>query len=175
MCGDSAALDRRFVMKDSPYCHAVMDKTYEFSGDSPLPFLNRLEIAAHVLFCSHCAAEIVRLEQARSLMRTDFFPVSPCFEDSVMNLISAETIATPEDGWGFLPAVSFRGWVVTGLVILISLSTSFFGMDFMSVTRDYGTSFLLSIGITIGAVVTGYGALFIGSHLKELSDRFGLH
>ena len=36
-------------------------------------------------------------------------------------------------------------------------------------------SFLLPVGITIGVVLTTYGALFIGSHLKELSERFGLY
>jgi hypothetical protein len=35
-------------------------------------------------------------------------------------------------------------------------------------------SYLLPVGITIGIVLTSYGALFIGSHLKELSERFGL-
>jgi hypothetical protein len=30
------------------------------------------------------------------------------------------------------------------------------------------------VGITIGIVLTCYGALFIGSHLKELMERFGL-
>jgi len=30
------------------------------------------------------------------------------------------------------------------------------------------------MGITIGIILTTYGALFIGSHLKQLSERFGL-
>jgi hypothetical protein len=72
------------------------------------------------------------------------------------------------------PEVPFGGWVITGLVVLFSLATSFMGMDFISVATAQGSSFLLPLGITIGLVVTGYGALFIGSHLKELSDRFRL-
>jgi hypothetical protein len=71
--------------------------------------------------------------------------------------------------------VSFRGWVITGFIILISLAMSLFGMDFMRTIPGSAASFLLPIGITIGSIVTVYGALFIGSHLKELSDRFGLH
>jgi hypothetical protein len=35
-------------------------------------------------------------------------------------------------------------------------------------------SFLLPVGITVGIVLTSYGALFIGGHLKELSERFRL-
>jgi hypothetical protein len=48
-------------------------------------------------------------------------------------------------------------------------------MEFARMIPDLASSFLLPIGITIGVIVTGYGALFIGSHRKELSDRFGLH
>jgi hypothetical protein len=48
-------------------------------------------------------------------------------------------------------------------------------MDFIKVADTQGSSFLLPVGITIGAVLTGYGALFIGSHLKELSSRFRIH
>jgi hypothetical protein len=47
-------------------------------------------------------------------------------------------------------------------------------MDFEKVAHRQGSSFLIPVGITIGVVVTGYGALFIASHLKELSERFGL-
>jgi hypothetical protein len=48
-------------------------------------------------------------------------------------------------------------------------------MDFINIADTQGSSFLLPVGITIGAVVTGYGAFFIGSHLKELSSRFRIH
>jgi hypothetical protein len=71
--------------------------------------------------------------------------------------------------------VSFRSWVIAGLIILVSLSSSFFNLDFVETVASYGSSFLLPVGLTIGIVVTGYGALFIGSHLKELSTRFRLH
>jgi hypothetical protein len=69
---------------------------------------------------------------------------------------------------------SFRGWVFIGFFMLISLSSSFFGMNFTEIANAEGLSFLLPIGLTIGMVVTCYGALFIGSHLDELSTRFRL-
>jgi hypothetical protein len=151
-----------------------MDKMYEFSGDA-LPFMSRLEIAFHVLFCVRCAGEIARLENARAIMRTDFLPPPPNLEDSVMNLIGAEAVEIPEETWAESPEVSFRLWVITGLIVFFSLGSSIFNMDFMKLAAVSGSSFLLPIGIIFGAVVTGYGAIFIGSHLKEFSDRFGLH
>jgi uncharacterized membrane protein YoaK (UPF0700 family) len=48
-------------------------------------------------------------------------------------------------------------------------------MDFIKVADNWCSSFLLPIGMTVGAIVSAYGALLIGSHLKELSDRFNLH
>jgi hypothetical protein len=70
--------------------------------------------------------------------------------------------------------LSTRGWVIAGFIILVSMATAFFGLDFQKLAQETGTSFLLPIGITIGIVLTTYGALFIGSHLQELSERFGL-
>jgi len=58
--------------------------------------------------------------------------------------------------------------------MLISLATVFFGLEFNKVALIAGMSFTIPIGITIGIALTSYGALFIGSHLKDLSERFGL-
>jgi hypothetical protein len=69
---------------------------------------------------------------------------------------------------------SFRSWVIIGFFMLLALPSSFFGMNFVEIANAEGLSFLLPVGITIGIVVTCYGALFIGSHLKELSNRFGI-
>ena len=69
---------------------------------------------------------------------------------------------------------SFRVWVIIGVFVLFSLSSSFFGMNFVEIANAEGLSFLLPVGLTIGIVVTCYGAFFIGSHLEELSSRFKL-
>jgi hypothetical protein len=162
-------------MKD----HAVLDKIYDFSlgaaTDSPLPFLSRLEIALHIIFSSRYARKYLRLEATREILRSDFFPPVPKFEDSIMELINTESVEILQEEQSSIYEVSFRGWVITGFVVLISLVTSLFGINLVRVIPDFGSSFLLPIGITIGVVVTVYGAIFIGSHLKELSDRFGLH
>jgi hypothetical protein len=82
----------------------------------------------------------------------------------------------PEEGvYGETGGVSLSRWVITGLILLFSLSSAFFVMDFVKVAAKEGSSYLLPLGITIGAVLSCYGAIFIGSHVKELSERFGLH
>jgi anti-sigma factor RsiW len=155
-------------------CNDLLDRVYEYAGDEELPLLLRIHLGVHCFFCPQCAQELERFEVSRDLLRNDFFPPAPDFEDQVMAQINREADEMEEAGQD-IAGVSFRNWVIAGLVMLVSLSTSFFGGDFVRVSRSLGSSFLLPVGLTIGVVLTGYGALFIGSHLKELSNRFGLH
>jgi hypothetical protein len=122
---------------------------------------------------------------AREALRTDFFPSVPDFEESVMARIFAEPdtenrgdyeTAQDEEG-GQIPmeeGISFRSWVISGLIVFFSLSTSFFSLNFNKLAVSQDLSFLLPMGITIGLVLTVYCAVFIGSHIKELSEKFGL-
>ncbi|MDR3303401.1 MAG: peptidoglycan-binding protein [Treponema sp.] len=153
-------------------CHEVKDKLYEAGREEALPLMLRVRIMAHLFGCSRCMREARNLKIAQQLMAEDFFPTPPLFEDRVMASIYDEAawetpVSAPDPH-----AISLRSWVITGFVIVISLATSFFGMNFIEIAAAQGLSFLLPVGLTIGCIVTGYGALFIGSHLKELSDRF---
>jgi hypothetical protein len=149
-----------------------------FGEDGSFSPLTRLGVRWHLQRCPHCAESAAALEAARTLMQTGFFPPAPAVEEAVMEVIRREAldpgdvpmeIADPPE------AVSFRSWIIAGLIILISLGSAFFGLDFATVAKEGGSSFLISVGLTIGMVVSVYGALLIGTHLKELSARFGLH
>jgi hypothetical protein len=153
-------------------CNEVMEKLYGSGGEEALPLQLRVRIMAHLFFCGHCAAEARKLALAQRLMAEEFFPPAPSFEDRVMAALYEEAECDEPVSMPDTQAVSFRGWVITGCIIVVSLATSFFGMDFMRIASTVGQSFLLPVGLTVGFIVTGYGAIFIGSHLKELSDRF---
>jgi len=158
-------------------CSRILDLFYEYSGndrEDSMPLLTQIQIWLHTLICPNCAQEIERYEVAREIMREDFFPLSPNLEDSIMARAAAEQEQLEEEIYAVPGGLSTRGWIIAGLVIFISLATSFFGLDFQKIAGESGVSFLLPVGITIGIVLTSYGALFIGSHLKELSERFGL-
>jgi hypothetical protein len=159
-------------------CHGI-DQIIESSGDEQFPLFIRIRIFLHLLFCHECAEKAKNFEVLRELMRTDFFPPSPELEEAIMAKLmegedqdAAEFSGVVSDAPG---GVSTLGWVIIGFFILISLATSFFGSGFIKVANAEGSSFLLPVGLTIGAVLTAYGVLFIGSHLKELSARFRLH
>jgi hypothetical protein len=160
-------------------CPGIIDKIVESSGDEPLSLFLQVRVFLHLLFCRDCAEKAKNFEALRELMKTDFFPPSPELEETIMAKLpegeDEDAAEFPALVPGVPGGVSTLGWVVIGFFILISLATSFFGSGFVKVADAEGSSFLLPVGLTIGAVLTGYGVLFIGSHLKELSTRFRLH
>jgi hypothetical protein len=160
------------------HCNEVLDKVYESMGE-PLPLLDKMMITFHRMWCTRCDEELEKLEYALELLHTDFFPQAPSLEDSIMEQLTGELFdvvpsLSPEDQLEST-GLPLRGWIIIGCIVLISLSTVFFGVDFADTAARFGSSFLLPVGITIGGVLTGYGAIFIASHLKELSERFRLH
>jgi len=154
-------------------CSEILSLVYEESDSMPL--FNQLRVWLHTIFCPNCAQEIERYHVSRSILQNEFFPVSPGLEESIMAKIDAlDEERDVKDDYAIPGGISTRGWIIAGLIIIISLATAFFGFDFRHLTDESGISFLLPMGITIGIVITTYSALFIGSHLKELSERFGL-
>ena len=153
-------------------CRTVMEAADLSEKDENLPLLTRIRIELHLLFCPECTRELRNLQYLGEIMKTDFIPHCPDFEKPVMECLYEE--ADPEEEIDAPAGFSFRGWVLIGFFVLLSLSSSFFGISFGVIANEEGLSFLLPVGITIGIVLTCYGALFIGSHLKELSARFGL-
>jgi len=158
-------------------CKKVIDSMYDNEdggfGDFTAPsFLESLKIEVHLLFCPACREKLRRLNLCKKILREDFLPESPGLEDAIMSTIAVEDLA---DTQAAVPeGFSFRGWTIAGLVLLVSMATIFFGMDFNRVALASGTSFIIAIGITMGLALSIYGALFIASHLERLSRRFGL-
>ena len=153
-------------------CRTAMEAVDLSEKDEILSLLTRIRIELHLLFCNKCTEELRNLQYLEEIMKTDFIPHCPDFEKTVMECLYEE--ADPEEEIDAPAGFSFRGWVLIGFFVLLSLSSSFFGISFGIIANEEGLSFLLPVGITIGIVLTCYGALFIGSHLKELSTRFGL-
>ena len=153
-------------------CETVLDSAYKSDETVSESFFSQIRLDLHVLFCPMCNGELRRLRHTEEIMKTDFFPPAPDLEDHIMKRLDIETVTelVTETPGGF----SFRTWIIIGFFMLISLSSSFFGINFTEIANKEGLSFLLPVGITIGIAVTCYGAFFIASHLKELSNRFDI-
>ncbi|MDR0731424.1 MAG: peptidoglycan-binding protein [Treponema sp.] len=157
-------------------CDELLDKVYEYWGEE-LPPLFYLYVRLHCFFCPRCARELERFELAQDILRNDFVPPRADFADAVMAELCAEGLPDAEnaaEAAGEEAGISLRGWVLAGLILFFSLTSAFLGMDFIKIAASEGSSYLLPLGITIGVAVTCYGAVFIGSHVRELSQRFGL-
>jgi hypothetical protein len=162
---------------DEMSCAKILDIVYEQQEDMSL--FNRIRVGLHLLICPDCAQEVERFEVCRDMLQNDYIYPAPDLEDAVMSMISAEeAVNTAELAEAMNEEVtggfSIRGWIIAGIVMLVSLATVFFGLEFNKVALIAGMAFTIPIGITIGIALTSYGALFIGSHLKDLSERFGL-
>ena len=158
-------------------CNNALDTIY-LSNDF-LSLGKRFALAIHIIFCGKCAASFKNFEESQMLLHTGFFPPSPDFSDSIMDIMYKETVneAIEEDiGQSVFESGGFstRSWVIAGIIMLVSFATVYLGQDFNRVAADQGLSFLLPLGIITGLGISAYGALFIGSHLKELSERFKL-
>jgi hypothetical protein len=153
-------------------CAKILDIVYE---QEDMSLFNRIRVGLHLLVCPDCAQEVERFEVCRDILNNDFMFPAPDLENAVMSMISAEEDGITEGCEAEVPGgFSTRGWIIAGLVMLVSLATVFLGLEFNKVAFIAGMSFTIPIGITIGIALTSYGALFIGSHLKMLSERFGL-
>jgi hypothetical protein len=149
-------------------CEKVLEKVYEYSSDEmgDMPLITRIRIGLHIITCPDCAQELERFEVCRNIFYDEFSsPGMAMLDGGEGEIPKAEDDNLPG---GF----STRGWVIAGLMMLVSLATAFFGLDFNKMAVEMGMSFMLPIGIIMGIVLTGYGAIFIGSHLKELTERF---
>jgi len=153
-------------------CSKILDMVYE---EEQMTLFDQIQVWLHTLVCQNCAQNIQILENSRIIMKEEFFPASPMLEDSIMARIVIEAEQAEAETAGVIPGgISTRGWIVAGLVIFVSIAIAFFGFDFQNAAREWGMSFMLPLGITIGIVLTTYCAFFIASHLKEFSERFGL-
>ena len=156
-------------------CDEVMDKIYESSGDDLVPLLQKLRISFHLFFCVRCSEKMRKLEMIKEIPQSQLFPPSPSFEEIVMDRLAGDFLEDELRGTEAPGAFSFRSWVIIGFIILISLATSFFGIDIIRVAFGQDSSYLIPLGITVGIVLTGYGAFFIASNLEELREHFKIH
>jgi len=154
-------------------CAKILDIVY---GQEDMSLLNRIRVGLHLLVCPDCAQEVERFEVCRDMLQDDFMYPAPDMEDAVIPMININAEEeTAEANEAEVPGgFSIRGWIIAGIVMFVSLATVFFGLEFNKVALIAGMAFTIPIGITIGIALTSYGALFIGSHLKDLAERFGL-
>jgi hypothetical protein len=158
-------------------CDKVLDVLYnQDNGDyseGRFSFVKRALIALHIRYCPKCAAHKRALQSASACLKEDFFPPATGIASEIMARVRDGGIfgeAPPEHA-----ALPLRTWLLAGLAILVFLSSASLGIDYLAPTNTGAIGFMLPFGITVGGVITAFGAIFIGSHISELSKWLGLH
>lgn len=147
-------------------CDEKLDKILCTDDEVSLSFITRLQFFFHSFFCDYCRSVIEQYEDSRELMKNDFFYDIPDMSDEIMNqVLREETVLEDAEihEW-----ISFKKWIIAGCIILVSLVSAFFGFNFNTVAASGDSSYMLSIGLVIGLIVSIYGLLFIGTQMKQL-------
>jgi hypothetical protein len=147
-------------------CDEKLDKILCADDDTSLSFITRVQFFLHTFFCDRCRVVMEHYEDSRDLMKNDFFYDIPDLSDTIMNeILREETVLEDVENYEW---VSFKKWIVGGCIILVSLVSAFFGFNFNAVAVSGDSSYMLSVGLVIGLIVSIYGSLFIGTQMKQL-------
>ncbi|NLJ47455.1 MAG: hypothetical protein GX430_12975 [Treponema sp.] len=120
-------------------------------------------LALHLARCPRCAARVELRRRALELYRI------PGPEPDLASRVLA---VLP-----FLPrphrTVSLRNWVLSGLALSASVVLVPAQRVFSLVIEEYGNRWMLPFVLVFGLSLSVFGALFIGTHMDELSGLVG--
>ncbi len=123
-------------------------------------------IKFHILFCKNCRQEIRKLtEELNSLTCKTPFYITRDISDDVMNIINNFRTVQQKNMSNFK-------WIAAGAIMLSSMFLVSFSNSMIWLKSTFGSSFIIPLSIVQGLVITGYAALFIGSHLDGLKKTF---
>lgn len=144
-------------------CEKLLDR-YDLldAGEEP-GFLMKL----HLSTCPGCRAEIERLtralEEYRSLEEPGDSPLESAeidIDERVMS--SVRLLPKPKR------ELHARDWVISGIVIVASMSFIPYDANFSRFKEVFGVSYALPLSLVLGIALTVYGAVFIAAHMEEL-------
>jgi predicted anti-sigma-YlaC factor YlaD len=125
----------------------------------------------HLMFCPECRELHEReLETMEALAVYNPFPVPKNFADEIMariELLEEQEPATHNP-------MPMSGWVGAGLLILLGMPLLQFSASHLWLKGQLGRALEVPLFIAMGIIITVYIALFIGTHLDDFMDRFGL-
>jgi hypothetical protein len=128
-----------------------------------------LALRWHLARCSICSLSETRMSAAMRAYREDAHPrgADAVSEDLIEDRIMAAVRLMPPPKQDF----ALGDWIFPGAVLAISMVLlPLMGKDVDFLKSLFGSGYLLSISLVLGAAFTGYCAFFIATHLSELQD-----
>jgi hypothetical protein len=116
----------------------------------------------HALRCAACRAEIHRVSRSLSLLRR--YQVEP--EGEILLSVMAKIRCMPEST-DTSPEQSLAGWLVAGLILMVSMFLVPFGEAFDWADTSFGMGFSLPLSLVLGSAMTVYATLFVMTHMER--------
>lgn len=147
------------------------DEALRILSESGAGGIRGLRARLHLVFCPGCRELLEREREAMAALAAyNPFPAPKDFADGIMARIRYSAELDPASR----NPVPMSGWVGAGLLILIGMPLLQFSASHLWLRGQLGRALEVPLFIAMGVIVTAYMALFIGTHLDDFMDRFGL-
>lgn len=147
-------------------CRYVQDNLIYCDVDEYQPIRIRL----HLLFCPDCRKVAARMSSLLADMRSfESVPADFDMTDRIMRSILALNSNVPIEAKN----VSMLKWIAVGCLILFSMVVVRFSKTYIWIKAAYGDYFDAPMYLVFGIILTAYIALFIASHIDQLSHFTG--
>lgn len=123
-----------------------------------------LTMRIHLYFCSRCRSEVRGLETVFRNMN-EFVP---CTVESAFSARLMRKLARIPNG--YKKEISFYNWIGVGMLIFSSAFLIAFSDSLTWLKVQFGSNLEVPLAMVLGASITVYAAIFIGSHMDKFGD-----
>lgn len=142
-------------------CKQALDEFLFLDHGESLP----AELTHHVAECASCRRQVARMRSIFIALEREGLAEAP---DGSTEAIMAEIRSAADE------PLSVAKWLGTGVIILASIVLVSFSNSHTWLSRFFGMSLELPLSIILGAAITIYATLFIGTHVHKVAAFFGL-
>jgi predicted anti-sigma-YlaC factor YlaD len=126
-------------------------------------------VQKHIDECAACRRQVAMMQSVfRALAQTGVAETPAGTTDEVMAAVRSGGVAAEEP-------LSVAKWLATGVIIFASIVLVSFSNSHSWLSQVFGVSLELPLSLILGAAITIYASLFIGTHVDEVAGFFGLH
>ncbi len=119
-------------------------------------------IRIHLFRCARCAGEV----RAFRLAMADLRPYEPFVLDGIESARIVDSVMRQPE---YRKSISLFNWVGAGVLMFVGIFLAPFSDQFMSLRDHFGGDLEVPFSLVMGVMVTIYAAIFIGTHMDELS------
>lgn len=146
-------------------CENAIQEFLRLDHGEPIP----PEIQKHIDECEGCRRQVTMMQSVfRALEQTGLAETPTGTTDAVMAAVRSGGVAAEEP-------LSVAKWLATGVIIFASIVLVSFSNSHSWLSQMFGVSLELPLSLILGAAITIYGSLFIGTHVDKVAGFFGLH